>query len=77
MASISELKKQIVTTKSIAKITKAMELVATAKLRRVSKKIMVSKPYFEEIYTVFNAIIQQASDSKYQTAFVNQTLPTT
>ena len=76
MAGISEIKRRIQATKSIAKITNAMELVASAKLQRISKRIMVSKPYFAEIYTVFNTIIQQANKAKYQANAVNQEQPT-
>ncbi len=67
MLSTSALKKQISDIKSTAKITKAMELVSTAKLKKLSKVVINSKAYFSEIYTVFNDIISQADQSVYQT----------
>ncbi|WP_368486320.1 ATP synthase F1 subunit gamma [Spiroplasma sp. DGKH1] len=66
MAVGSDLKKQITSINSISKITKAMELVATAKLKKVGKRISDSKPYFAEVYTVFNDIIGKADNSIYQ-----------
>ncbi|WP_342252697.1 ATP synthase F1 subunit gamma [Spiroplasma endosymbiont of Amphibalanus improvisus] len=66
MASSSNLKKEINSINSIEKITQAMQLVATAKLKKIVKIIVNSKPYFSEIYTVFNDIISNSEASIYQ-----------
>ncbi|ELL44509.1 ATP synthase F1 subunit gamma [Spiroplasma melliferum] len=66
MAVGTGLKKQITSITSTSKITQAMKLVATAKLKKVGKRISNSKPYFAEVYTVFNDIISKADDSIYQ-----------
>lgn len=66
MAVGTDLKKQITSITSTSKITQAMKLVATAKLKKVGKRISNSKPYFAEVYTVFNDIISKADDSIYQ-----------
>ncbi|WP_338954908.1 ATP synthase F1 subunit gamma [Spiroplasma endosymbiont of Polydrusus cervinus] len=66
MAVGTGLKKQITSINSTSKITQAMKLVATAKLKKIGKQISNSKPYFSEVYTVFNDIISKADDSIYQ-----------
>ena len=66
MATISSLKKQIKSINSISKITKAMELVSTAKLKKVGRFVNESKDYFREVYTIFNDIISKADNSIYQ-----------
>ena len=66
MTLISELKKQIASIQNIGKITKAMQLVATAKLKKAARRITNSKPYFAEVYTVFHSIIKQSDTSRYQ-----------
>ena len=66
MPAGSNLKKQISSIKGISKITNAMELVSTAKLKKLSKNIRNSKQYFAEIYTVFNDIISCSENTMYQ-----------
>lgn len=44
-----DVKRRIKSVTSTMQITKAMELVATAKLKRARKKLEASKPYFETI----------------------------
>ncbi|MEO0481289.1 MAG: ATP synthase F1 subunit gamma [Planctomycetota bacterium] len=49
MANIKELRGRIKSVTNIAKITKAMEMVASMKLRRVQTRALASRPYTEEI----------------------------
>jgi F-type H+-transporting ATPase subunit gamma len=49
MASVRELRGRIKSVSNIAKITKAMEMVASMKLRRVQARAMALHPYSEEI----------------------------
>ncbi|PPE05836.1 ATP synthase F1 subunit gamma [Williamsoniiplasma lucivorax] len=65
MANLSGLKAEIQAVKDIGKITNAMQLVATAKLRRVGKKVVQTQEYVAEVYSVFNEIIKQTKDSIY------------
>ena len=44
-----EIKTRIASVKNIAKITKAMKMVAAARLRRFQEKLMASRPYGEEV----------------------------
>ncbi|QGS51505.1 ATP synthase F1 subunit gamma [Spiroplasma tabanidicola] len=65
MANLSELKNQIASVKDIGKITGAMELVATAKLKRISKRVGDIHAYMDEIYNVFDYIVSHSEESIY------------
>ena len=58
MAGIStrEIKKRIRSMESTRQITKAMEMVATSKLRRAQAQEAAARPYFEIIYDVIQDI---------------------
>src|ERR1051326_6994481 len=49
MASIRDLRTRIKSVGSIRQITRAMEMVATTKLRRFQDKAVASRPYAQEI----------------------------
>jgi len=49
MASIRELRGRIKSVRSIKQITRAMEMVATTKLRKFQDRAVASRPYAEEI----------------------------
>ena len=49
MASIRDLRNRIKSVGSIRQITRAMEMVATTKLRRFQEKAVASRPYAQEI----------------------------
>lgn len=49
MANIRDLRQRITSVGNIQKITRAMEMVATTKLRRFQEKTVSAKPYTEEI----------------------------
>ena len=55
MASLKDLKNRIATVKSTRKITKAMQMVAAAKLRRAQDAAESARPYAER----FNAVLAQ------------------
>ncbi|ATZ19043.1 F0F1 ATP synthase subunit gamma [Williamsoniiplasma somnilux] len=63
MPNLSGLKAEIQSVKDIGKITNAMQLVASAKLRRIGKKVVETHEYVSEVYGVFNEIIKQTEDS--------------
>jgi F-type H+-transporting ATPase subunit gamma len=45
MASLKELRNRIASVKSTQKITKAMQMVAAAKLRRAQEAALAARPY--------------------------------
>ena len=49
-ATMKEIKLRINSVKSTMQITKAMELVASSKLRRAQEQMLKSRPYFEALY---------------------------
>ena len=51
MASLDDLKKRISSVKSTQKITKAMKMVAAAKLRRAQESAEKGRPYSCLLYT--------------------------
>ena len=55
MASLKDLKNRIASVKSTRKITKAMQMVAAAKLRRAQDAAEAARPYAER----FNAVLAQ------------------
>ncbi len=59
MPSLKDLKTRIESVKSTRKITKAMQMVAAAKLRRAQEKAEMSRPYAER----FNAVMAQLASS--------------
>ena len=59
MPSLKDLKTRIESVKSTRKITKAMQMVAAAKLRRAQEKAEMSRPYAER----FNAVMAKLAAS--------------
>ena len=52
MASIRAIRRQIRGIKNIAKITKAMEMIAASKMRRAQERGLAGRPYCEKIQQV-------------------------
>ena len=66
MASLKELKTRISSVKATQKITKAMQMVASAKLRKAQDAITATRPYAEKIETVLGNLasgVQGQSDA--------------
>ena len=61
-AQLRELRSRIKATKSIGKITKAMELIATARITKARAKVAASRPYAEEITKVLSALAGAAAN---------------
>src|SRR5689334_21660522 len=56
MASLKDLKNRIASVKSTQKITKAMQMVAAAKLRRAQETAMAARPYAERMTKVLASL---------------------
>lgn len=56
-ASSKEIKNRIRSMKSTRQITKAMEMVASSKLRRAQAQMLASRPYFETLYEAITDIV--------------------
>lgn len=53
-----DIKRKIKSVNNTKQITKAMELVSTAKLRRAKDKVEVTKPYFNTVMSTVQDIVQ-------------------
>lgn len=60
--SMKEIKLRIRSVESTMQITKAMELVASSKLRRAKERVEGSRPYFETLYRTLYDIASADSD---------------
>jgi F-type H+-transporting ATPase subunit gamma len=60
-AQLRELRQKIRATKSIGKITKAMELIATSRISKAQARVDASRPYATEITKVLSALAGAAS----------------
>lgn len=61
MASIREIKRRKVSVTSTQQITKAMNLVATAKLQRAKAEAEATRPYFQTIHKTISSILAQTT----------------
>ncbi|TYB90737.1 F0F1 ATP synthase subunit gamma [Oceaniovalibus sp. ACAM 378] len=63
MPSLKDLKNRIVSVKSTRKITKAMQMVAAAKLRRAQEAAEAARPYAERFNAVMAGLAQSVQGS--------------
>ena len=64
MANLKDLKNRIASVKSTRKITKAMQMVAAAKLRRAQEAAEMSRPYAERFNAVMAKLAASVGDSE-------------
>ena len=64
MASLDDLKKRISSVKSTQKITKAMKMVAAAKLRRAQESAEKGRPYSEKMNNIILNLSNGISDKE-------------
>ena len=63
MPSLDDLKKRIVSVKSTQKITKAMKMVAAAKLKKAQESAEQGRPYSEKLQNIILNITNSINDS--------------
>ena len=68
-SSTRDIKRKIRSVNSTMQITKAFELVSTAKLKRARDRIDITKPYFDTIQTAVHDIL--SSDKSIKSKFVS------
>ena len=64
MASLDDLKKRITSVKSTQKITKAMKMVAAAKLKRAQENAEKGRPYYEKMNNIILNLSNGISDKE-------------
>ena len=60
-ASLRDIRKRITSVRSTQKITKAMKMVAAAKLRRAQESILSVRPYATKMFEMLNSLAQRTS----------------
>ncbi|MGI6066211.1 MAG: ATP synthase F1 subunit gamma [Bacillota bacterium] len=62
MASMRDIRRRIKSIKSTQQITKAMKMVAAAKLRRAQESVISSRPYSEKVQDVLGRLATSTKD---------------
>lgn len=64
MASLQEIKSRLTSVSTTKKITKAMQLVATAKLQRAKGNLDSIQEYYSSVYEMFQDLLSNVKDAK-------------
>ena len=70
MASIRQIKRRVRSVTSIAKVTKAMELVAASKMRRSQVRALAARPYAEKMREILGDLAKQRADDEQKHSFL-------
>ena len=65
MASLKTIRKRIASVKSTQQITKAMKMVAAAKLRRAQEAAQASRPYAEKLAELLQSVAARAGEIEH------------
>ena len=65
MASLQDIRRRIRSVKSIQQITKAMKMVAAARLRRAQMAAVANKPYADKMAEVVENVAANVTDFKH------------
>lgn len=69
MASTREIKRRIRSVRNISQITRAMEMVSAAKMRKAQQRVLASRPYAERLQAVIADLATLKLDGTDDTAF--------
>ncbi len=56
MPSTREIRRRIRSSKNVAKITRAMEMVSASKMRRAQRNVLATRPYYDRIIEVMSEL---------------------
>ncbi len=62
MAGVRDIRRRIRSVKNMQQITKAMKMVAAARLRRSQEKVIASRPYAKQIQDVLARLVQAQTE---------------
>src|SRR3979490_1514130 len=65
MASLRDIRTRVRSVQNTRKITKAMELVAAAKMRRAQERVTAARPYADEITSVMAELMGRSPEYKH------------
>jgi F-type H+-transporting ATPase subunit gamma len=70
MATLRQIRRRVRTVTSIAKLTKAMELVAASKMRRSQQRATQARPYAEKMREILGDLAKQQDDGETRHPFL-------
>jgi F-type H+-transporting ATPase subunit gamma len=65
MATLRDIRRRIASVKSTQQITRAMKMVAAAKLRRAQERILASRPYASRMREILRSVALRADPSSH------------
>src|SRR5258708_1705569 len=75
MASTREIKRRIGSIKSIGQITRAMQMVASSRMRRAQERVEKARPYADQLRAMISRLARAASDDIGASAVLMTTRP--
>ncbi len=73
MPSIQDLRRRLRAVKSTQQITKAMKMVAAARLRRAQERVQAARPYTQKMTQILGDLARRAPDFKHPLLSVRET----
>ncbi len=64
MATAREIRRRIRSVKNVAQITRAVQMVASSKMRRAQDRVVASRPYSDELMRLVARLAKQAADEE-------------
>lgn len=77
MANLQAIRKRISSVKNTQQLTRAMKMVAAARLRRVQDKVLQSRPFAEEILKMIQQILEKTDQPELLSPFLSKAAPHT
>ena len=65
MPSLRDLRRRIRSVQNTQKITRAMELVAAARMRRAQERVLASRPYADEVTSIMAELMRRTPEYKH------------
>src|ERR1700726_1423799 len=65
MPSLRDLRRRIRSVQNTQKITKAMELVAAARMRRAQERVLNARPYADEIRSIMAELMKRTPEYEH------------
>src|SRR5574342_1349788 len=65
MANVRDIRRRIRSVRNTQQVTKAMKMVAAAKLRRSQERMMAARPYANQMLAVLNSLATRANPESH------------
>ena len=72
MANLQAIRKRISSVKNTQQLTRAMKMVAAARLRRVQDKVLQTRPFAAEILKMIQPILAQSDHPQFLSPFLSK-----